>query len=191
MTSSVQICNLALTNLGAETISSFTDNTVNAKLCNRLYTDIVEEVICEGAWTSATYQASLARTTTTPTFKFSYEYQLPTDPKALKVIEINEDIPGTYNYEIHADKLLTDLESVSITYIGMIKNSEQFDVGLRRSIVARMTSAMAYTITGSAQIAAAWDQKYLDILQESLATNGLQGTADTMYAQEFIDVRYE
>ena len=36
MTSKVQICNMALSRLGASTITSLTDNTTEANLCNTL-----------------------------------------------------------------------------------------------------------------------------------------------------------
>ena len=92
MASKVQICNVALSRLGASTITSLTDGTTEAKLCNTFFDEIADRAMVQGSWTTLIKRADLARTTATPIFGFTNEFQLPVDPKSLKVLNINEGI---------------------------------------------------------------------------------------------------
>ena len=100
MASKVKICNLALSRIGASRITSLTDGTVESTLCNVLYDDMAEEVMSEGSWSSTIARSALNVTTNTPAFGFSYEFQLPTVPRTLKILNINEDTVGDYDFRI-------------------------------------------------------------------------------------------
>lgn len=189
MSSKVQICNLALSRLGASTITSLTDNTTEAKLCNTFFDDIADEVMCEGSWTSTITRASLARTTNTPAFGYSYEFQLPVDPKCLKVLNLDEDTPGDTSYKIEGDKLLTDNSTCKIRYIAQLTDSEDWDTMLRRAFVARLASELAYPLTGSASKAEQELKLYRFYVQEGLAIDGQQGSKNVVIADDLLEVR--
>ena len=126
MSSKVQICNYALSRLGAARITSLTDNTSEARLCNTLLDDAIQEVLTEGDWRFASRRTSLNQTTNTPEFGYSFEFQLPTDPKALIVREINETDAGDYAYSIEGDKLLSDLSTMDIRYTAYVTDTGSF-----------------------------------------------------------------
>lgn len=188
MASKVQIANMALSRLGASTITSFSDNTTEAKLINTLFEDLAERAMVQGPWTTCIKQATLARTTNTPTFDYSYEFQLPVDPKCLKVIRVNDRTHKT-DFRIHGDKLLTDNSEVKILYIGKLTDSEDYGPLLTECIEILLASYLAGPISGSRTLAAELKKEYFEILNNNLAIDGQQGTKDLTVTDDLIDVR--
>lgn len=189
MSSKVQICNLALVRLSGNRITSLTESTATAQLCNILYDDIADEVMMEGAWTSATVRTELALTSNTPSYGYTYEYQLPTNPKFLKILEVDEATAGQIPYRIEGDKLLTDETTMKIKYIGRVDDPQSYDVQLRRALITRLTAELAYPVTGQASSQQAWFQKYRQDVQSGLATDGQQGSNQTTWSSTLHDVR--
>jgi len=189
MASKVSLCNIALSRLGASTITSLTDNTAEAKLCNTYFDDLADEVMIDGSWTSTIRRASLAKTTNTPTFGFTNEFQLPVNPFCLKVLNIDETIPGGLDYRVEDDKLLTDESSVKIRYIARLTDIGDWDPFLKKAFTTRLQAELAYPITGSDRVAESLYQKYIQIRDESIALNGQQGNKDFIISPDLIDVR--
>ncbi len=189
MSSKVQIANRALSKLGAGRITSFEDNTKSAKEVSAIYEDLSEEVMSSGAWPSATYRATLAQSTTSPEFEYAYKYALPTSPKCLKVLTLDEQRAGDVRYRIESGFLLTDETAVSIKYIGKVTDSEQYDVYLRRAIVAQLVADLAYTFMGqvtAAEKLIAWAKEEI---KDALNNAGTQGSAREIPSDIMIDVR--
>lgn len=190
MSSSVDICNMALARLRASRITSLTDNTVEAKLCNILFDEIARDVMSEGEWTSTIVRATLARTVNTPAFEYTYEFQLPTSPEVLRVLSINDYTPGSIDYRIEGDKLLANVSTMKIKYSGVITNTEAYDANLKKAITSRLTAELAYPITGSERMAELLYRRYLSDLEKSLALNGMNGSNDVIASPDLTtDIR--
>ena len=155
--SEVQICNMALTELGAGKISDLlTDNNEKAVLCRIFYEPTVDEVLRSHEWNSAIWYQSLAEVASTDDNylltdynEWSYQFQLPTDPFCLRPLEI-PDYPK-YDYEIVSGYLITNLETVVLKYIRRLTDPTMFDPVLVKAIAYRLASEMAVKITGSRQ----------------------------------------
>ena len=189
MASKVQICNMALSKLGSNTITSLTDGTAEAILCNTFFEDLAKRVMVQGSWTSTIRRATLAQTTTTPTYEYTYEYQLPVGPKCLKVLDIDEEVPGTISYRIEGDKLLTDDTSVKLRYIAYLTNSDDYGSLLTEAIESLLASYLCIPITGNSQLAMAFKQEYIEILNNNLAVDGQQGDKPVISTTDLIEVR--
>jgi hypothetical protein len=189
MSSKVQLCNLALARLGAARITSLSDNTNEAKLCNLMFDDIAEEVMSEGAWSSTVSRASLALTANTPAYGYTYEFQLPTDPFCLRVLEINDLTSGDYDYRIEGDKLLANINTMKIRYIGRITDTQSYDPMLKRAVVSRLAAELAYPITGNLQTSKAMQELYQFHIADGLAVDGTQGSVEDVFRSDDVDVR--
>jgi len=185
MTSKVGICNLALSRLGANTITSFTDGTQEAILCSTFFDDLAKRVMLQGSWTSTVKRASLAKTTNTPTYGYSCEYQLPVDPKCLKVLEVM-DCP---EYQVESDKLLTDSSSVKIKYIAYLDNAEDWDSLLSEAFEILLASYLAMPLTGDKGLSANLKQEYTDVVSRNLAIDGQQGTKQLIVSDDLTSIR--
>lgn len=115
----IKICSDALILLGANPISSFTEGTDEANICDRLYPDVKIKTLASYPWSFSFKKTQLSRLITTPVNEYKYEYQLPSDmiarPRAVY------DTSSTYahprrDYKLQGDKLLTNYEKVYIDY---------------------------------------------------------------------------
>lgn len=189
MASKVQICNLALSRLGASTITSLTDNTTESKLCNTYFNDLADRAMIQGSWSSTIKRASLAKTTNTPTFGFANEFQLPVDPLCLKVLSVDEDTAGDVAYRIEGDKLLSDNASIKIRYIGRLTDTEDYDVLLTEAIEVLLASYLALPVAGDRELANNLRREYFDLITHNLAIDGQQGSKELIVADDLLEVR--
>ncbi len=117
--SALSVCSNALIMLGANPISSFTEGTDEASICDSLYPDIRDQALMIYPWTFSFKKTQLARLVTTPTNEFKYEYQLPADrlgsPRAVYNTNGLNQHPIT-SYRIIGNKLLTNQEVIFIDY---------------------------------------------------------------------------
>ena len=117
--SALSVCSNALIMLGANPISSFTEGTDEASICDSLYPDIRDQALMVYPWTFSFKKTQLARLVTTPTNEFQYEYQLPADrlgsPRAVYNTNGLNQHPIT-SYRIIGNKLLTNQEVIFIDY---------------------------------------------------------------------------
>lgn len=191
MASKVQIVNRALARLAQARLTSLDDNTQAGKLANDIYEDVAEETMSEACWTSTLRRATLAQSSTTPAFGYDYQYQLPTNPKCLRVIKINECKPGDIDYRIEGDKLLTNESTASILYVAHITDSESYDIDLRQAIIWRLVIEMAYMYTGQSKVVVALVDKAEKKIAQLISLNSLQGAREIINSDTFVDARYE
>ena len=79
MATEVSICSNALRRLGDSPITSLTEDTERARLCNALYEPARDSLLRSHAWNFAITRASLAKATESPAFEFANQFILPTD----------------------------------------------------------------------------------------------------------------
>ncbi len=189
MSSKVDICNMALSRLGANTITSLTDNTVEAKLCNTFFDILADRVMMQGSWSSTITRVDLAQTINTPSFGFAYEFQLPVDPKCLKVLNVDEALPGSITFRKEGDKLLTDESTIKIRYVAQLTDTNDWDPLLTEAFEVLLASYLAGPITGKADLAASLKKEYMDFVNLNLALDGQQGSKDEIVVNDLIEVR--
>lgn len=204
MASEVSICNNALVQLGAEDLLiSLEDNTKAGRLCNAMYEMVRDEVLTSFVWNSALKQAQLAALVETPTYEYSYAFQLPVD--CLRVIKIG--IPETAaNAYLDTDpfgyhhwqpvkwrrfgrKVYSNVSPLHITYVYKVTDPEEMDPMLRDAISARLAWKIAYDLTGSRGKEQDMKQNFAFILEEAMICNSLEGSTDSYNAMALLVVR--
>lgn len=125
--SALSICSDALLMLGAKPISSFTEGTDEASVCDRLYADIRDQALMVYPWSFSFKKTQLAQLVTTPTNEYKYEYQMPSDrlgaPRAVyasNAVGANTII----DYRIMGSKLLTNEEVIYVDYQYYVPETE-------------------------------------------------------------------
>ena len=100
-TTNIDICARALIMIGAQPISSFSDGSTEALVASNIYDDVVEASLTRHRWRFATTQAELSLLTNTPTRRYDYAYQMPTDPAVLQIntITVNDNIIPYERYQ--------------------------------------------------------------------------------------------
>ena len=149
----VSICSDALVLLGASPISSFTEGTDAALVCQRLYPDIRDSLLSTYVWSWSLTKTQLSRLSTAPTNEWQYAYQLPGDMLSgvIAVFETNgtTERPRRYGWEIYGDELYTNMETAYIDYQQTVVESKMpnYFVRLLRTALA---SELAIVITDQA-----------------------------------------
>lgn len=189
MSSKVQICNYALSRLGAPRITSLSDNTREARLCSTFLDDAIKEVLEEGDWRFASRRTSLNATSNTPSYEFTYEFQLPTNPSCLVVRSINETNPGDYEYVIESDKLLANISTMSIRYTAYVTDTGSFPSFFERCLKLKLQALLAYALTGNSSLILQLESRYDSEVSKSLSIDGQQGSKDFVHSSDLHDVR--
>ena len=132
MATEVSICSNALRRLGDDPITSLTDDTERARLCNSFYTDTRDAVLRLHPWNFAITRASLAKLATAPGYGFANKFSLPTNPYCLRVLgmEYEDYIFKVENVATHGIVLLTDEATANIIY-----NSEKWPIDSDKSFI--------------------------------------------------------
>ena len=193
MASVIQICNSALNQLGASSITALTENSKNARLCNERYETIRDAVFRSHPWNCLIKRVQLAQDTDTPAWGFTYQYTLPSD--CLRVLQIKD-----YNldYKIEGRKLLINESEVYLIYSAQITDVNELDVLLRETISAGLASDVAYNITSNLQVSKLMAEKYQAKLSEARHTDSSEGyntdptkgNTDQILSEDFINSRY-
>ncbi len=189
MASQVEIANMALSNLGADRIVSLSDNTVSAKEVSARYNIIADMVMSMGAWPSVKRRAELAQLDVTPEFGFSYAFQLPTNPKCLRVLRLNECRLGEIPYSVEGDTLLCNDATVSILYAARLDNTESYDIFLMQAIIAQLTISMAYKFTGQSKVTEGLILKFEKDVTRLLGLASSQSSSERLPSDDYLDAR--
>tara|TARA_E500000318_G_scaffold107864_1_gene117777 strand:- start:435 stop:1031 length:597 start_codon:yes stop_codon:yes gene_type:complete len=198
MPSVVEICNEAMDLLGAATITSLTENSKEARLCNRRFSTVRDAVLRSHPWNTAVTRAEIASDSVAPAFGFTYQYTMPTDPYCLRVLSFwNSNVDNeiaAYDsqvmYKIEGRKILSNEGTCKITYIGRVTDTEQFDPMLSNTIAHRLAADTAYAITGSTTVAQQMQQLYEFRLREARSMDGMEGYPDKIIADDFVNIRF-
>lgn len=185
MTSVVQICNIALSNIGEQRISALTDNTERARLCNLRFEDCRDAVLRSYPWKCAVARVALASTTAAPAWGFTYQYVLPSD--CLRVLDIEDyDQP----YEIEGKFIVTDATSVKLKYIQRIEDPNQFDSLLIHAVALKLASELAEAVSGRADLRDRMLSKYLQVISEARGVDATERSMpEELTADLFINSR--
>mgnify|MGYP003140267203 FL=1 len=192
MASVVQICNSALNQLGASSITALTENSKTARLCNERYETIRDAVYRSHPWNCLVKRVELAQDSDTPAFGFTYQYTLPSD--CLRILTIKD-----YNadYKVEGRKLLINESSVYLIYLAIVTDVNQLDVLLRETISAALAQDIAYAITSNLQVAKLMNEKYQLKISEARHADASEGyntdptlaPTDQLITEDFINSR--
>lgn len=190
MPSEVDICNQALLLLGDTPISAFTDGNDRARIAGRLYGPTRDATLRAHPWNFAIYRAALARETVTPEFGWAYQYALPTDPPALRVLGPEEIRPGSIPWAIERRKFVCDEESVKIKFIAQVTDPNQFDTLFIDALAARLAAKFALSLTRDKDLVKMALSLYESLLEEARTVNGQEGTRETIVSDDLITARH-
>ncbi len=97
--SKYNICSKALVLVGANTITSFTEDTTESKVANQLYESTLENMLTRTRWRFASQQAQLSRNASAPTARWSAKYAIPTAALIVHTVTVNDNVIEFDRYE--------------------------------------------------------------------------------------------
>ena len=196
MNRDVDVCNAALNNLGATTISALTEDSKAARLCNSRYTSLRDSVFRAHPWNCLITRVTLAADSADPTFEFANQFSLPTSPYCLRIVSLDyHDLV----FRVEGRKILSDEATINLIYVGRVTDVTQYDTLLAETLVAKLASELAYPIIGSVSLAQNMFALYEQKLKEARFIDASEGTpasitsvtaAGSIEADTFISSRF-
>ena len=183
----VAVCNIALSELADKTITSLTDATERARLCNQFWQDAVKTVLREHNWRCATKRAQLSRLANVPAFGFGYAYELP--PDWLRTSSTSLDADGL-KWTQEGRKILTDESAVYVKYVYYNEDVSSWDASLVDTVAAFMAFKLAGGLTEQSSKKKLMWELYLTRLKQAKGTDSQEGTADDLTCTVLIDCRH-
>lgn len=171
----VQIANKALVLLGASTITSLDDDTVNARAVNKIYETDLRQILSESKWNFATKRANLASVAVTQAWTYTDEtttFQKPSD--CIRIYEVN-DTNATWREE--GDYIIADKTSLGVKYVYFLDDPAKYPAYFVTAFADLLASDLAYLIINSTTKAQAMLEKYEKIsLPNARSQNSQVGT---------------
>lgn len=185
--SAVEICNRALNALGAKAITALDEGTERADLCNRLYTDLRDELIQDHPWNFAIRRDAIAASVTTPAFEWTYQYPFPAD--CIRVLSVNEDYQRVA-WASEGRNILTDWEGpINVRYLSNDVEEPDFPPKFTAALVLRLAVEMAMPLTESASRRDALAKEYQIAIRAARGADARESAPAQFTNDTLIDVR--
>ena len=166
----LSICSDALILLGASPLSSFSDGTDAAQICDRLYDDLKDSIIASYPWSWSFKKVQLSRLTSTPANEWKYQYALPGDMisgvRAVFNTSATSVAPIQYGWEIFGTSLNTNEETIFVDYQNSVGESA-LPTYFVQLLKYAMAAEIAETVTDQITKAQYFDQKAFGTVAEN------------------------
>lgn len=186
-TNAVTICSNALLELGANPISSLSEQTAHARLCANLYPTMRDDVLRSHYWKCATKRVILSPLSTPPAFGWGYQFALPGD--WLRTKQVGDDgCPDEYEQE--GMTLLMRSQTCKLIYIFRNENEGSYTRNLVRLLECEMAARIAYAVTKSASLR---DSKIAEaqlIAKTARAVDGMDNPPEQFQSGSFVESRF-
>jgi len=189
--SEVSVCNSALIKIGADRISSRTENVKSAICLNAIFDQIRDCELRDHPWNFAILRTTLAPTSTTPNSEYDYEYDLPSDCLRVLAVLLDVDDDGTedYDYVIEAGKILIDESSIYVKYIKREDDPSEWDPSFAEALAWRLAREVAFNLTQSVSVVEMCEKGYRAAIAQARASDGMEGVLKSLVADDWTNER--
>jgi len=153
MASEVEIVNRALSRVGANRVTSLTENSVNARAANAVYATLRDAELRAHRWSFAIKRAQLAEDATAPAFGPAHAYPLPSDFLKLLPPDPDQhlnDLDWRIEHHNGASCILTDdTAPLNIRYIHRLTDPNRMDALFREALAMRIAKELCEPLTQS------------------------------------------
>lgn len=195
MMDKIDVCNLALSRIGIDTVEVLTEASEPARVCSQFYDHCRRVVLRKYPWTWATRRVQLAELTEKPQ-GYSYAYRYPASCVALRKLYNGnfDNIPAYTGYQIVSDKegrvIYTDVANVSAEYTADIEDTGLFDDQFVEALSWKLAGAIAFKLTGNAQLPGYCEEQYTALFLDAVANNEDEQNAEEKEPYTLIASRF-
>jgi hypothetical protein len=183
--SDLDIINVALVQLGIRPAVNRQEQTRAMQFANARYEGVRDFVVTAGNWNSATKRAALDKLSSTPSWGFDNEYQLPADfVRFVRQEDLSQD------FRLEGRKLLSNWDEANIIYIYRITEVAQMDELLKNAIATRLAFEIALAVKADARQVQLLGRMYEDQVSLANLVDADQAPTDVHQGTEWVDSRY-
>lgn len=189
LTTEEQICNMALSYIGADTVTDIdTDGSTRADLCALHYPVVRDTVLSEREWTFAVEHNILDTPDVTPPTNPEWGQRFPVAATTLRVLTVHPptDVASDFLTEAvlqssqiawvkEGDWILCNYDEISVRTIERITTVADFPDIFVQALAARLAAELAIPITANERLHQQMIAMYYTKLREAGAVDGMQG----------------
>lgn len=158
------ICNSALSKIGAPRITSIDADSPAARACKERLNLLRNEVLAAHSWKFARKRAQLA-TTGTPDFGWAYYYDLPNDYINM-VLDPNE-LDVVSDFIIEGRRILANDNPIKVLYIFEETNYSNWEYQAAEALAWRLAADIGYLVSQSKELASLMMEGYFKWVKEA------------------------
>ncbi len=172
MASVVQICNLALNFIGANTINALTEGSQEARRCNLIYEDVRDDLLASHAWNFAVVRIALATPVDDPPLDWSYIFQIPSDCLRPLYVEAATGVQDV-EYRIESGRVLTNFDDdLTLVYVKRETDPEKYDPLFTAALWTRLAMELAFPLTNDENIVNRAEKRHTAALLKATNAHG-------------------
>lgn len=169
MASPIEICNGALTLIGAKTIESLEENSQGARACALFWPILRDAVLRDHPWNCATTRVNFNRLVETPAYEFAYYFQLPSN-----CLHVHEVYPDQF-FEVEGRKIAANGSALSGKVIFQQTDASKYDPQLSLAFMHLLGGQLAVPLTASNSRAQELTGLGDKLLSDAKASDALEG----------------
>ena len=185
MASVVQICNLALAKIGDEQITSLTENSKAARLCNLVYEPMRDATTRAHPWNFAVTRVALAADVTAPTYEYDAQFALPSDFLRL----LGTDLLDTAKFLVESGHILCDASTLNIRYVQQVIDPNRYDWLFIEALSARIAAELAIAIADNRALSVDLFNLFSTKLADARTADATEGTPEDLTADTWLNSR--
>ncbi len=191
MAGQTEIANMAFRLLGANRITSFTQDVPGAKLAQDTYTEYLDAFLTLHPWKFATLQDTLAADGTAPVWGWTYSYPLPVEPTfALRALYVNGEGIESGRWQPREHSIVTDLGTpIEITFIYRSTAYGYWGGPAIDAFSSMLAMNWAMPVTQDIGLMNAMEARYEKNLRRARAANGSQGSQPVLQTTSWLNAR--
>lgn len=196
MATDVEICNLALSHIGADsTISALTEQSTEGRQCNLLYPTARDYILRKHPWNFAEKTVALSLTGTPPP-DWLYRYQYPGDcVNVLEILTGDRSVSPAVPFrvvagdDLNSKVILSDKDEAYLRYTARVTNASVYDASFVQLLSWYMAVVLAMPITGKKSVRDDALAGYRLLVGDSEATDSNEKQKDESAEAEWITAR--
>lgn len=179
MAEQTEICNMALSIVGDESITGITSGTPQADACNLVYHHLRRAMLRAHDWGWASQTEVLSASTEDPPADWAYRYVYPANCIAVRELYLGTTVKGDpplpYAVEQfdagNAKSILSDVDGACARFTSDVTDEALFDDQFAMAFVWRLASEIAIPLTRKPAIQTAAFRTYLQTFSEAKASD--------------------
>lgn len=198
MSTETDLCNDALSQIGAATITSLGDGSINSNHCQRFYPQLRDARMASHHWNFVLTWVQLAQDVTPPVAGFNFAYTLPAD--CLKVVNYGGALPSSpsttlfndpyaryvVRYKIEGRKLVSNDGTAYIQYLRRITNPDEWAPLFYQGLTKDLASKLAMAIPKDEKKAMALMQMAEMTFATAMAVDGQENSIEPYIVDDLI-----
>ena len=199
MASTVEIWNLALTDVGGQQVTDPLGNSTEADLCRLHYPYALDFVLESQDWNFATKRQEVAESATiTPIFGYNSAFKIPGD--SLRVMEVwdNKRTPintrftnNTLQWAQEGEYISANTsEQVWIKYIEQVEDPNRFTSSFTQALSKYLAYRLAIPVAANRTLKADLLNEYELLVDKAASNDGVTGRTKVLRSNVLISARF-